>query len=47
MSIDAGTQVTIILLVREPCVVIINYLGQVCTLDRAPRTKETHTNFHE
>ena len=47
MSIDAGAQVAIILLACGPCVVIVNLLGQVCTLDRAPRTKETLPDFHE
>ena len=47
MSIDAGAQVTIILLAFGPCVVIVNLLGQVCTLGRAPRTKETLPDFHE
>ena len=27
--------------------VIVNLLGQVCTLDRAPHTKETLSDFHE
>ena len=39
MSIDAGAQVAIILLGCGPCMVIVNLLGQVCTLGRAPRTK--------
>ena len=29
------------------CVVIVNLLGQVCTLGRAPRTKETLPDFRE
>ena len=37
----------IILLAYGPCVVIINLLEQVCTLGRAPRTKETLTDFRE
>ena len=41
MSIDAGAQVTIILLAFRPCVVIVNCLGQVLYLGKAPRTKET------
>ena len=45
MSIDAGTQVAIILLACRPCVVIVNCLGQVLYLGRAPRTKETLPNF--
>ena len=47
MSIDAGAQVAIILLAYGPCVVIVNLLGQVCTLGRAPHTKETLPDFHE
>ena len=45
VSIDAGAQVAIILLAFGPCVVIVNLLGQVCTLGRAPRTKETLPDF--
>ena len=47
MSIDAGAQVAIILLACGPCVIILNLLGQVCTLGRALRTKETLPDFHE
>ena len=47
MSIDVGAQVTIILLSCGPCVVIVDLLEQVCTLGRAPRTKETLPDFHE
>ena len=47
MSIDAGAQVAIILLAFRPCVVIVNCLGQVLYLGRAPRTKETLPNFRE
>ena len=47
MSIDAGAQVAIILLAYGPCVVIMNCLGQVCTLGRAHRTKETLPDFPE
>ena len=47
MSIDAGAQVSIILLACGPYVVIVNLLGEVCTLGRAPRTKETLPDFHE
>ena len=47
VSIDAGAQVVIILLACGPCVVIVNLLGQVCTLGRAPRTKETLPDFRE
>ena len=47
VSIDAGAQVAIILLTCGSCVVILNLLGQVCTLGRAPRTKETLPDFRE
>ena len=47
VSIDAGAQVTIILLACGPCVVIVNLLGQVCTLGRASRTKKTLPDFRE
>ena len=47
VSIDAGAQVAIILLAYGPCVVIVNLLGQVCTLGKAPRTKETLPDFYE
>ena len=47
VSIDVEAQVAIILLACGPCVVIVNLLGQVRTLGRAPRTKETLSDFHE
>ena len=47
MSIDAGAQVAIIILACGPYVVIVNLLGQVCTLGRAPCIKETLPDFHE
>ena len=47
MSIDAEAQVAIILLACGPCVAILNCLGQVLYLGRAPRTKETLPDFHE
>ena len=47
VSIDAGAQVAIILLACGPCVVILNCLGQVLYLGRAPRTKETLPDFCE
>ena len=47
MSIDAGAQVAIILLACRPYVVIVNCLGQVLYLGRAPRTKETLPDFCE
>ena len=47
MSIDAEAQVTIILLACGPCVVIVNCLGQVLYLGRAPHTKETLPDFRE
>ena len=37
----------IILLACRPCVVIVNCLGQVLYLGRAPRTKETLPDFRE
>ena len=47
VSIDAGAQVVIILLVCGPCVVIVNCLGQVLYLGRAPHIKETLSDFCE
>ena len=47
MIIDAGAQVAIILLACRPCVVIVNCLGQVLYLGRAPRTKEILPYFRE
>ena len=47
VSIDAGAQVAIILLAFGPCVVIVDCLGQVLYLGRAPRTKETLPDFRE
>ena len=47
VSINVGAQVAIILLACGPCVVIVNYLGQVLYLGRAPRKKETLPDFHE
>ena len=47
VSIDVGAQVVIILLACRPCVVIVNCLGQVLYLGRAPRTKETLPDFRE
>ena len=47
MSIDAGAQVAIILLVCRPCVVIVDYWDILYTLGRAPRTKETLPDFRE
>ena len=47
VSIDAGAQVAIILLAYVPCVVIVNLLGHVCTLGRAPHTRETLPDFRE
>ena len=47
VSIDAGAQVAIILLACGPCVVILNCLGQVLYLGKAPRTKETLPYFRE
>ena len=47
MRIDTEAQVAIILLSFIPCVVIVNCLGQVLYLGRAPRTNETLPDFHE
>ena len=47
VSINAGAQVAIILLTYGPRVVIVNCLGQVLYLARAPRTKETMPDFHK
>ena len=47
VSINAGAQVTIILLACGPGVVIVNCWDRFCTLGRAPRTKETLPDFHE
>ena len=47
VSINAGAQVVIILLVCGPCVVILNCLGQVLYLGRASGTKETLPDFRE
>ena len=37
----------LILIVYRPGVVIVNLLGQICTLGKAPRTKETLPDFLE
>ena len=47
MSIDAWAKVAIILLACGPYVAILNCLGQVLYLGRAPRTKETLPDFRE
>ena len=47
VSINAGAQLTIILLACGPCVVIVNCWDRFCTLGRAPRTKETLPDFHD
>ena len=47
MSIDAGAQVAIILLACGLCVVIVDYWDRLCTLGRAPRTKESLPDFRE
>ena len=47
MSIDAGAHVTIILLACGPCGVIVNCLGQVLYLGRAPCIKKTLSDFRE
>ena len=45
VSMDAGAQVAIILLAFGPCVVIVDYWDRLCTLGRAPHTKETLPDF--
>ena len=50
VSIDAGVQVIIFysfLFICRPCVVIVDYWDRLCTLGRAPRTKETLPDFCE
>ena len=47
MSINAVAQVAIILLACRSCAVIVNCLGQVLYLGRAPRTKEILPVFRE
>ena len=47
MGINAGVQVTIILLACGPYVVIVNCWDRFCTMGRTPRTKETLLDFHE
>ena len=47
MSIDAGAQVTIILLTCGPFVAILNCLVQVLYLGRVPLTKGTLLDFRE
>ena len=37
----------IILVACRPCVVIVDYWDRLCTLGRAPRTKETLPDFRE
>ena len=36
-----------LLLACGPCVVIVDYWDRLCTLGRAPCTKETLLDFHE
>ena len=45
MSIDAWAQEAIILLEFGPCVVVVYSWDRLCTLGRAPRTKETLPDF--
>ena len=47
MSINAGAQLSIILLACGPYMVIVNCWDRFCTLGRAPRIKETLPDFHE
>ena len=45
MSIDAGALEAIILLAFGPCVVVVYGWDRLCTLGRAPCTKETLPDF--
>ena len=45
VSIDARAQVVVILLAFGPCVVVVYGWDRLCTLGRAPRTKDTLTDF--
>ena len=45
VSIDVGAQVAVILLAFGPCVVIVYGCDRLCTLGKAPRTKETLLDF--
>ena len=47
MSIDAGAQVAIILLALGPCVVVVYGWDRLCTLGRAPYTREILPDFRE
>ena len=47
VSIDAGVQVAVILLGFGPYVVVVYGWVRLCTLGRAPRTKETLPDFRE
>ena len=47
VSIYVRAQVATILLTCRPYVAILNCLGRVLYLGRAPRTKETLPDFHE
>ena len=47
VSIDAGAQVVVLLLAFGPCVVDVYGYDRLCTLGRAPRTKEILPDFRE
>ena len=47
VSIDVRAQVAVILLSFGPCVVVVYGWDRLCTLGRAPRTKETLPDFCE
>ena len=47
VSIDAGAQVAVILLAFGPFVVVVFGWERLCTLGRAPSTKETLPDFCE
>ena len=47
LSIAAGAQVAVILHSFGPCVVVVYGWDKLCTLGRAPHTKETLPDFRE
>ena len=47
VSIDAGAQVTVILLAFGPYVVVVYGWDMLCTLGGAPYTRETLLDFRE
>ena len=47
VSIDAGAQVVVILLAFGPYVIVVYGWDRLCTLGRAPRTRETLPDLFE